>query len=302
MMEQERIFLSPRPGCKPRAAIFLSGSGTNAERLLEQEAAGRAAWETALLVTDAPETSRASRLAALFGKPLAALDIRQFYRDRGESRVSLLTEAGRSIREEWTAELRRLVRPFAPDFGLLAGFVPLTNLTDDFPCLNVHPGDLTLEDAGGRRILAGLHTVPLETAILAGLTTVRASVILAQTYSGAGGEMDSGSVLGVSPVIPVELGEHTLAELRAIRQARLQPRGDDALSRLASAHQERLKVYGDWVVFPAVVNDFAAGCFGMRGKQLLWRPESDAPWTAVRTVAYDARGGRVPAAIAAGEK
>lgn len=94
--------------------------------------------------------------------------------------------------------LRELVLPWKIDFGVLAGFVPLCNITADLPCLNVHPGDLTVE-TDGRRILAGLHFKPVETAILAGHPALRSSVILAQPFEGSGeAEMDSGPVLGVS--------------------------------------------------------------------------------------------------------
>ena len=257
-------------GQLPRAAIFLSGSGSNAEKVLES----RKSWTAAVLVTDAPEKSRAAEIASRFELPLVEFSIREFYREHGEKRVSLATETGRHIRELWTAELRKKIAPYNIDFGILAGFVPLSNITGDFPCLNVHPGDLTVE-CDGCRIFAGLHAVPTEQAIIRGFKSIRSSVIVAQPYTGKGGEMDSGPVLGISPEMELNLQGSAVEELVEIynnRPAR-KPAGGwkDALSKIASANQERLKEKGDWVVFPQVVNDFASGKFAVEQGKLYFR-------------------------------
>ncbi|MCK5844800.1 MAG: hypothetical protein KAG97_08845, partial [Victivallales bacterium] len=222
--------------------------------------------------------------------PLVKHDIRAFYRERGEERMSLATERGRKIRGEWTDTLRELLAPFRVDFGVLAGFVPLTNITSDFPCLNVHPGDLTVTE-NGKRILVGLHTIPIEIAILKGLFSLRSSVIIAQTYTGAGGEMDTGPILGVSEPVPIDLMGKTVAELAAIAKSRPEkrPKGgfDDALERVAKHNQEILKMKGDWTVFPPVVADFAAGRFGRDDENdtMLFLGD-DGDWTAAKTVEY----------------
>ncbi len=283
-------FLENATGRRPAAAIFLSGGGSNAERLLRhgREAGGAAGYRVAVLVTDNPEGSRARGLAAEFGIPLIENDIRAFYRRHGEARVAIGTPAGRQLREAWTDELRAALQPFAPDFGILAGFVPLTNLTGDFPCLNVHPGDLTyLKD--GRRHLVGLHTLPIERAILEGLDALRSSVIIAQPYTGSGDNMDSGPVLGLSEEVPVDLGGLPLERLRELAAARpaLRPPGGygDELEAVARHHQEALKQGGDWVVFPPAVGDFALGRFAHDGHGgLLYRLAGD--WHPIETVIY----------------
>lgn len=279
------FFNTTRTGAA-RVAVLMSGAGTNAEALFRftREHSGLA-FEPALIVTDAPATSRAAELGERFGLPVASLDIRAFYRERGEESIALNTPRRREIREEWTGELRRLMAPFRIDFAVLAGFVPLTNLTDDLLCLNVHPGDLTIEQ-DGRRLLAGLHFRPVERAILAGFPCLRSSVILAQPYRGNGAaEMDSGPVLGVSSPMPVELEGHTAEALGAIHDARGTAPFHDDLRRIAAANLERLKVAGDHVVLPRVVSDFAAGKFGAdeQGRLCFLR---DGKWLAVRTVEY----------------
>lgn len=283
-------FLSIAPGHKPRAAIFLSGGGSNAERLLGglRDAGPAATWECAALVTDAPATSRAAELAKTFGVPLVANDIREFYKAGGETRVTLATPKGRELREAWTCALRQQLAPHQPDFGILAGFVPLTNLTGDFPCLNVHPGDLTyLKD--GQRWLVGLHTFPIERAILEGLDELRSSVIVALPYTGSGGDMDNGPILGLSPAVPVTLGGKPLEywqEAAAKRPAQRPPGGwKDELEALAAVNQNNLKEGGDWIVFPETVAAFARGLYARDDQGgLLIRAGNG--WLPIETVVY----------------
>ena len=279
-------------GRRPGAAIFVSGAGSNAECLLEMREQLGGKWTPSVIVTDFPEKSRAAEIARRFDLPLAALSIRQFYLQHGETSVSLLTEAGRRIRELWTDELRKQLAQYDIAFGILAGFVSLSNITGDFPCLNVHPGDLTLEE-NGRRTLAGLHAIPIENAILRGLTVLRSSVILAQPYTGAGGEMDSGPVLGVSPECEIDMMGADVGKLREIaaaRPSRKPPGGHkDLLETIALHNQERLKSRGDWIVFPPVVADFASGRFGHDPEGGLYY-DSGGRWNSIRTIEYSLSG------------
>ena len=295
--------LSPfLPACsgKPRAALFLSGSGSNAEVILKalakEQADGTAAFEVAAIVTDAPETSRARELAEAYGLPLVAEDIREFYRAHGETRVSIATPQGLAVREAWTNVLREKLAPHQIAFGIFAGFVPLTNLTDDFPCLNVHPGDLTyLQD--GVRHLVGLHEIPIERAILAGLDYLRSSVILATRVASGGRGMDNGPLLGISAPMPMDVPPERLAEFQALAASRpsKRPVGGyrDALEAFAAEQQERLKVHGDWVVFYPVIRDFADDRFyyDPENGHLYYRAGRDR-FLPIQTVQYAADGSR----------
>lgn len=286
---------APPAGRRPRAALFLSGSGSNAERILARHAQQAApAFDPVVLVTDRPDESRAAALAAQFGLPVLAHDIRAWYRARGLTRVSLATAEGRAAREEWTAALWAQLAPgaqYAVDFGIFAGFIPLTNLTRHLPCLNVHPGDLTVL-VDGQRHLVGLHTIPIERALLAGQTQLRSSVILADPYGGAGADMDSGHLLGVSGPVPVDWQGLDLAaarQLAAARPAERPPKGyADALEALAAHNQDALKRGGDWIVFPPVVDAFAAGRYTHDGHGALHYRHDDGAWRPVLTVEYTA--------------
>ena len=287
-MTQLNFFLNPQKSIQ-NAAIFISGRGTNAEKVLESIARqNNPFWFPSVIITDNPLSSRASEIALKFGIPLIENDIKQFYKDRGEERVSLLTKGGREIRQEWTDNLREMLLPFQIDIGILAGFIPLTNITADFPCLNVHPGDLTIERKG-KRLLVGLHALPIETAIINEMQELRSSVIIAETYTGKGGEMDSGPILGISAPIPIDFMGFSLQKLKKAASERpaKRPIGGyrDILGTVAKHNQERLKQQGDWIVFPGVVNDFASGKFAIdQGKKLHYRQNNE--WIAVKTVVY----------------
>ena len=99
---------------KPAAAVFLSGTGTNAAKLLEGWRSGAFdGWTPRVLVTDKPETSRARALAKEFGLPLIEHDIAKFYRERGLEKIALTSERALQVREEWTGVLIRLLMPTA---------------------------------------------------------------------------------------------------------------------------------------------------------------------------------------------
>ena len=280
-------------GSLPNVGVFLSGSGSNAEMLLKTvKALLKPVMNIAVLVTDSPLTSRARELGKLFDIPVAELDIKMFYADRGETRVSIATEAGQRIREEWTNELRRLIAPYKLDFAVFAGFVPLTNISSDFPCLNVHPGDLTyLKD--GRRLLVGLHTIPIENAIVEGLDYMRSSVIIVEPYSGSGKEMDNGLLLGVSPKVKIEFGGHSrkeLADCLPLRPAK-RPKGGygDVMESIASDNQGILKEHGDWVVLPQAVINFASGNYAVDDDGTLMFRDNGA-FRRVLTVEFSEQG------------
>ena len=153
--------------------------------------------------------------------------------------------------------------------------MPLSNIASCIPCLNVHPGDLTREDAEGRRLYAGLHVLPVEKAILNGDESLRSSVILVQPYTGSGAkEMDGGPVLGVSKTLAVDKGSYCLEELAAFKAKRIPgQKCCDPLREMALEHIEKLKVAGDHVVFPRAASDFASGLFSVEDDRLFYRGE-----------------------------
>ena len=297
IIDEKNIFLAHiAEDRKPRMAIFLSGGGSNAEKLLQSQQVSQAA-ETVVLVTDAPEKSRAREIAEKHGIPAVEFSIREFYRNHGLKSISLATEAGRNVRELWTEELRKKLAVFNIDFVVLAGFEPLSNITDDYPCLNVHPGDLSVRDSKGNRLYVGLHNKPVEAAILAGETSLRASVIIAQSFSDASKDMDNGLLLGISQSMPIDFQGLTLDELKTVNANRPErkPAGGwkDTLEALALRSQEELKHCGDHVILPLVVRDFAKKCFAIQDGQLYYRKDTQSKFHAVVSNEYNSSGERI---------
>lgn len=247
----------------PNSAIFMSGTGANAEKILRKYAKNTVSpFHISCIVTDRPKSSRASALAEQFNIPLISHGLKDFYAQNGLLSTSLATSKGQEMRERWTDALRTQLARHHIDFGIFAGFIPLTNITADFPCLNVHPGDLTVE-TDGQRLLVGLHALPIEIAILSGHRHLRSSVVLPKTYAGSGDGMDDGHILGISPEVPIDLRGECLTDLQQIAQSRpsRRPRGGygDQLEAIANHNLDLLKYHGDLVVFPQVIDAFARG-------------------------------------------
>ncbi len=287
MNELKKLFEAP-VGRKARLALFLSGSGSNASRILEIAAQGDCSYEVAVLVTDAPESSAAAELGEKYSLPVVALDIRRFYADHGESGIALNSAYRRELRDKWSDELYKEVVKFEVDAGILAGFIPLSNIVGKLPCLNVHPGDLTVTE-NGVRILAGLHYRPVETAILRNFE-LRSSVILAQNYQGDGKkEQDSGPILGISAPVEIDLEGHSLEELQAISDSRTTAPYDDLLRKLAHKNVEKLKIQGDHVVFPMAIEHFVRGDYATDECGTLYFCCS-GKWEPIKTVEFRADG------------
>lgn len=275
-----------------RTAILMSGSGSNTEAILQYCRENACAFVPVLIATDTPQ-SRAAEIAQNYDLPCELLDIRKFYAEHGEENIRLDTPQKQALRQEWSELLFQTLSRYDVGLILLAGFIPLTNLTEKLPCLNVHPGDLTVTDPDGRRLYAGLHYRPVEDALCNGEKYLRSSVILAQPYSGSGREeMDTGPVIGVSPRIPVDLSQERRTRLIETGKQRLAGKIPcDALRREAQKYIEQLKILGDHLIFARAADDFARGRFacGDDGGLLF---ETDTGFQPVISVEYSNRGSR----------
>lgn len=118
---------------RPKVAVLMSGSGTNAEALLEANEV-RQAYDISLIFTD-NAGSNASRIAQKFGIPLLEQHTSKFV-DKGEREAyfnQLLIELGtRGIQA-----------------AIYAGFMKIVSqsFSERIPGVNVHPADLTIHDS-----------------------------------------------------------------------------------------------------------------------------------------------------------
>jgi len=266
-MSPSKIY-SPRPDGKMRVACFVSGSGTNARRIIERSLEDDSLYEVALVFTDVRDDRllksgekrcRAMDIAEQYGISYECEDIRDFYRSKGHKNRRDL-----SLRPEFDERVVAKIAPHGIDLIALAGYMSITTepLLEAYrgKIVNIHPADLSLMDGEERRYV-GIHVV--RDAILAGETELRASTHVVRQ------KVDYGEILVVSEPVPVELPEGVGLE-------RLE--GDKSLLRdFVDAHQDRLKERGDWVIFPLTIQMIAEGRFALDGDGGVYLDGEPAP-------------------------
>jgi len=251
-----------------KIACFVSGSGTNARKIIERSLEDDSLYKVALIFTDVRDDRlkksgekrcRAMDIAEEYGIPYECEDIRDFYRSKGRKNRRDL-----SLRPEFDERVVAKIASHGIDLVALAGYMSITTepLLETYRgrIVNVHPADLSLMNGDERRYV-GIHVV--RDAILAGETELRASTHVVRK------KVDYGEILVVSEPVPVELPEGVdLEELE----------GDKGLLReVVEAHQDRLKERGDWVIFPLTINMIAEGIFALDGEGGVYLDGEPAP-------------------------
>jgi folate-dependent phosphoribosylglycinamide formyltransferase PurN len=247
------------------AAILMSGTGSNARRLLELP---DPAFEVRLILSDNP-ASNAEAIAREHGVECQLLDIRAFcarsvaYPPAAEGPGEGLRNPER--RAAYDRELGRQLARRGVRLAALAGWdwVVGPELCRSFLFANVHPGDLRVTDPQGRRRYVGLGWVPSAKAMLAGERFVHSTTHLVTP------ELDGGPIARVSRPVPVELpagmspagllppGAGLGDVIRDIRYNGGRRFGEAFLYTRARQLQETLKERGDWVEFPVTVQRLA---------------------------------------------
>jgi folate-dependent phosphoribosylglycinamide formyltransferase PurN len=260
--------MSAAPGRPPErlpAAILMSGTGSNARRLLELP---DPAFEARLILTDNPG-SNAEAIAREHGVECQLLDIRAFCA-RSVAYPPAVEGPGEGLRnlERRAAYDREVMRQLARRgvrLAALAGWdwVVGPELCRSFLFVNVHPGDLRVTDPQGRRSYVGLGWVPSAKAMLAGERFVRSTTHLVTRA------LDGGPIARVSRPVSVELpsgvspasllppGAGLGDVIRDIRYNGGRRFGEAFLYTRARQLQETLKERGDWVEFPVTVQRLA---------------------------------------------
>lgn len=247
---------TPKRGGKMQVACFVSGSGTNARRIIEHSLREDSGFKVELIFTDVRDDRlnrrgekicKARDIAEEYGIAYECEDIRDFYRSKGHrSRRDI------SLRPEFDERVVDRVSPHGIDVVALAGYMSITTepllRKFDGSMFNVHPADLSIMKNGERKYV-GIHVV--RDAILAGEPELRASTHVVRQ------KVDYGEILVISDPVPVELPDGIgVDELRE---------DDAALGRLVDGHQERLKRRGDWVIYPMTLQMISEGRFALDG-------------------------------------
>ena len=285
-------YFKKKEASKAKIAIFLSGSGSNAEKLLEKQLqeGDDCAYEVSVLLADRTKNCRILELGEKYNTPTEVINIKEFYESYGLKSISLALKKGRKVRDLWTQQLYEKLQKYTVNFAVLAGFIPLTNITKFLPCLNVHPGDLLVEK-NNQRLLVGLHETPIELAIINGFDNLRSSVIIAEPYATLD-DMDNGALLGVSDSVPIDLQGHSLSKLQEVYNKRIEcrPMGGykDLLNEIANHNQELLKVAGDHIVLPQTVENFAKNLYSkdQNTGELFFRNNINDKFEKIKTIRY----------------
>jgi phosphoribosylglycinamide formyltransferase-1 len=237
-----------------RVACFISGSGTNARKIIERSHQQDASYEVELIFTDVKDETldkewnkacRALDIAGEYGIAYECIDIMDFYRSKGQASKKDL-----SLRPEFDKQVVAAVEKYAIDLIALAGYMSITTmpLLDryDGRIVNVHPADLTITISGERKYV-GMHTV--RDAILAGEKEIRATTHVVRE------KVDAGEILVVSKAVPIKLPEG--ASLEALCEDK------ELLRSVVEEHQDRLKRLGDWEIYPLTVQMIGGGRFAL---------------------------------------
>lgn len=250
-----------------RVACFVSGSGTNARRIIERSLEEDSRYEVSLIFTDVRDDRlrrsgekrcKAKDIADEYSISYECEDIRDFYRERGMKRADL------SLRPEFDRLVVEKVVPHGVDLVALAGYMSITTwpLLEAYEgrMVNVHPADLSIME-GNERKYVGINVV--RDAILAGERELRASTHVVRE------KVDHGEILVVSEPVPVSLLEGVVLEELA--------QDKKLLGVIVDDHQERLKEHGDWVIFPLTIQMIAGGRFALDGEGSVYVDGAPAP-------------------------
>ncbi|UCH57755.1 MAG: formyl transferase [Candidatus Bathyarchaeota archaeon] len=252
-MSPEPIY-APRAGEKMRVACFVSGTGTNARRIIERSLKPDSVYEVVLIFTDVRDDRlkksgekrcRAKNISQQYGLGYECEDIRDFYRSRGHK-----TRRDLSLRPEFDRLVVEKIAPHRIDLIALAGYMSITThpLLEEYEAgmVNVHPADLSVM-VGEERKYVGIHVV--RDAILAGERSLHSSTHIVRE------KVDHGEILLISEPVSVKLSEGV--DLKTLRQ------DEELLERVVDEHQDRLKEMGDWVIYPLTIQMIAEGRFAL---------------------------------------
>jgi folate-dependent phosphoribosylglycinamide formyltransferase PurN len=237
-------------------ACFVSGSGTNARRIIENS--GKlTGYRVSLIFTDVKDSRRdkkgnkickAKDIAESYGISYEVLDILDFYNARNHQDKRDL-----SLRPYFDKKVVEILESYDLDLIALAGYMsivtdPLLNRYKD-KIINVHPADLAIQK-NGKRKYKGLHAV--RDAILSGEKKLRSTTHIVRK------DVDEGEIVMRSKGIPIILPD-SLEELNK----------NIELEKIIEENQNRLKKYGDWLIYPLTLELIAKGRFSINKKGIL---------------------------------
>lgn len=236
-----------------RVACFLSGSGTNVIKILENQmqSGGKCPYRVVLIFSDVFDPSnkkcKAHAISKQYELDYEHNDIMDFYRRRGQQ-----TKRDLSLRREYDRVTVEMIEKYDLDLIAFCGYMsiatrPLLERYND-RILNVHPADLSAREAG-RRKYTGANAV--RDAILAGERKLYSTTHIVREL------VDYGEILMRSQPVDVILPDgFTVEELR-------RPENTVLVRQIVVEHQARLKERGDWIIYPRTLGMIGEGRYGL---------------------------------------
>ena len=252
-----RKMFDPKHRPEPmRIACFMSGSGTNVVKIIENQLrkGSDCPYRVVLIFTDVFDPSnqkcRAQSISSEHQIPYEHSDIEDFYKRRGrESKKDL------SLRPEYDRVTLEMIGKYGLNLIALCGYMsivtrPLLERYQD-RIVNVHPADLSVRE-DDRRKYAGLDAV--RDAILAGEKRLFSTTHIVRE------RVDYGEILMRSQ--PVDVILPSGVNLQDLRR----PENESLVKQIAAEHQTRLKEHGDWVIYPKTLEMVGEGRYAVDGQ------------------------------------
>jgi len=270
---RQLIYDPAKSGEKMKIVCLVSGSGTN-----YREIAAKNPQHQYLVFTNRPGCG-GTEIARLNRHPVIELShipyLKEARKKYGAGNVPINCPERIKYYEDVDA---LIVKHFngQPDLICLAGF---DQVTADWwvekyyrRILTVHPGDTTKD-------YAGLHWIPSAKAIISGEKEVRSTLFIVDQSE------DKGPILLQSPPVNIEqtvarsnftadynelkdyLKQNGIRNYTEFRQKAGESQVD-TMASIGNALQNRLKIEGDWVIYPQAVRLIAQGQVAIDGRQV----------------------------------
>ena len=241
------LFDAEAKGKPMRVACFMSGTGTNARKLIEYKKTFENNLQTppfkiVAIFTDNPD-SNAKTIAKEFEIPYLESDFSKFIEGKEKDAES---------RKQFDRMTYWMIKSHRADVIALCGYSKIVTvpIIGNYLVVNVHPGDLSVVEDGKRKYV-GLHNVPVRKAILAGEQFLHSTTHIVTD------ELDAGPLLIISKPLTIELPYGiNIDDLR-------NPENGKLLDDVATKHQEMLKEIGDWKILPLTLHWIAEGRLGI---------------------------------------
>lgn len=249
------LIFDPGSKKKMRISCFVSGSGTNAIKIIEK--LNESNYDVALIFSDVRDDrhkkngekrSKAKDIAKEYNISYEFEDIRDFYQVRGVKRAGDL-----KLRPEFDKLVIEKLEPYNIDLIALAGYMSITSkpLLERYSgrIINVHPADLSIINGQDRKYI-GIHVV--EEAIMAGEKELKSTTHIVRE------KVDHGEILVISEPVPITLPDGvTIKKLKKDKKLR---------KKIISINQKKLKENGDWIIYPLTLKLISEGKFGINGE------------------------------------